>query len=334
METSNDRPVLHVPARDIPVPSHLSPQAQKMLAKGRPTGGAAYPPPGDIPAWRAYVAALEKVVVSMVKAQASQPAADTSEINVDGLRIFVSKPHKPATDDQAVYLDIHGGALISGSGESCRIWGAGLAAMLGARVWSVDYRMPPDHPYPAPLDDCVAAYRALLRKHPPTKIIVGGGSAGGNLAAALILRARDEGLPLPAGAVLRTPEVDLTESGDSFRTNMGVDTIATTSLMPANLLYAGGHILSHPYLSPLFGDFSKGFPPTLLSAGTRDLFLSNAVRLHRALRAVGVRAELHLFEGAPHAGFRASEETIAAPEDEDLDREVRRFAHELWGART
>ena len=180
----------------------------------------------------------------------------------------------------------------------------------------------------------VAAYRALLREHRPEKVVVGGGSAGGNLAAALILRARDEQLPLSAGAVLRTPEVDLTESGDSFRTNMGVDTIATASLMPVNLLYAGEHNLNHPYLSPLFGDFSKGFPPSLLSAGTRDLFLSNAVRMHRALRAVGVRAELHLFEGAPHAGFRASEETSAAPEDEDLDREVRRFTHALWGARS
>jgi acetyl esterase/lipase len=94
--------------------------------------------------------------------------------------------------------------------------------------------MPPDHPYPVPLDDCVAAYRALLRDHRPDDIVVGGVSAGGNLAAALILRARDEGLPLPAGAILLTPEVDLTESGDSFRTNLGLDPLLTRSLMPAN----------------------------------------------------------------------------------------------------
>jgi acetyl esterase/lipase len=195
--------------------------------------------------------------------------------------------------------------------------------MLGVRVWSVDYRMPPDHPYPTPLDDCVAAYRALLRERSAHEIAVGGSSAGGNLAAALILRARDEGLPLPASVVLATPELDLTESGDSFRTNLGVDSVLG-SLMPVNRLYAAGHDLAHPYLSPLFGDFSKGFAPTLLSAGTRDLFLSNAVRMHRALREAGVEAELHVQEAAPHGGFGG------APEDQALDREVRRFVQAHW----
>ena len=158
-----------------------------------------------------------------------------------------------------------------------------------------------------------------------TDAIVRGGSAGGNLAAALILRARDEGLPLPAAAVLMTPELDLTESGDSFHTNLGVDSVLTQSLMPANLLYAGGHDLAHPYLSPLFGDFTKGFPPTFLATGTRDLFLSNTVRMHRALRSADISAELHVLESAPHGGFFG-----AAPEDADLVREIRRFCDTHW----
>ena len=177
-----------------------------------------------------------------------------------------------------------------GGGACCRAMGITSAAVAGARTWAIDYRMPPDHPYPAALDDCLAAYRALLREYAAENIIVRGGSAGGNLAAALILRARDEDLPLPVAAVLMTPEVDLTESGDSFQANLGVDTVLTGSLMPANLLYAGGHDLAHPYLSPLFGDFTKGFPPTFLTTGTRDLFLSNTVRMHRALRAAGIAA--------------------------------------------
>jgi acetyl esterase/lipase len=97
--------------------------------------------------------------------------------------------------------------------------------------------------------------------------------------------------------------------------------------MPANLLYAGGHDLRHPYLSPLFGDFSKGFPPTLITAGTRDLFLSNAVRLHWALCGAGVRAELFVQEAASHGGF------AAAPEGEAQDREVQRFVEECWRLR-
>lgn len=133
-----------------------------------------------------------------------------------------------------------------------------------------------------------------------------GASAGGGAAAA-ILRVRDEGLPLPAAAVLMTPELDLTESGDSFSTLLGVDTALTSRLMPANLLYAGGHDLAHPYLSPLVGDFAQGFPLTFLQSGTR------------------VEAELHVFEAATQVMF------MVGPEAEDRTREVRRFVDTHWG---
>jgi acetyl esterase/lipase len=317
------QPVLHVPARDIPVPAHLSAAAQRMLA-GLEGETGSYPPLDDISAWRSYIAALDDIVLRLFRARGWEGRTVGKEVDISGVRVYVSMPPAAALDDGAVYLDIHGGSLIAAGGEACRILGSVVAEQLGARVWSVDYRMPPDYPYPAGLEDCVAAYRALLRDHHPEKIIVGGGSAGGNLAAALILRARDEGLPLPAAALLLSPEVDLTESGDSFHTNMGVDTMLRHGLMPANLLYAGGHDLRHPYLSPLFGDFSKGFPPTLLTAGTRDLFLSNAVRMHRALRASGIPAELHVLEAATHGGLGDS------PEGEEIDREMRRFVNRYW----
>ena len=96
--------------------------------------------------------------------------------------------------------------------------------------------------------------------------------------------------------------------------------------MQANLLYAAGARSAHPYLSPLFGDFSKGFPPTLITAGTRDAFLSNAARLHRALRAAGIPAELHILEAAPHGSFGGG-----SPEEAELDREMRRFCEKWWG---
>jgi acetyl esterase/lipase len=196
-----------------------------------------------------------------------------------------------------------------------------MAVFTGMIHWAVDYRMPPLHPYPASLDDCMAVYRALLEARDPHDIFIGGGSAGGNLAAALVVRARDEGLPMPAGLVLITPEVDLTESGDSFATNLGIDNVLGL-LMQTNLLYANGHDLAHPYLSPLFADVS-GFPPTFLQAGTRDLFLSNTVRMHRKLRDAGVNAELHLWEAMPHGGFGG------APEDIEVRIEVRRFLDRL-----
>jgi len=129
-------------------------------------------------------------------------------------------------------------------------------------------------------------------------------------------------LPLPAALVLLSPEVDLTESGDSFQVNRTVDVVLPNPLMSANLLYANGAELTHPYLSPLFGDFTKGFPPTFLQSGTRDLFLSNTVRMHRALLKAQVPAQLHVFEAMPHGGF------MGAPEDLELAAQVAQFVRE------
>ncbi|MFI5046741.1 MAG: alpha/beta hydrolase [Acidimicrobiia bacterium] len=322
----DDEPVLHVPARDIPLPSTVSPEARAVLARGGTggTGGEGWPE-GDTAAWKRRIARQDERVAIMRRGRSTiAAAADVVDLDVDGVTVYEGTPHGGDPDDGRAHLSIHGGALILGGGAQCRASAGVSAAGLGIRTWAVDYRMPPDDPYPAPLDDCVTAYRALLRDHRPGEIVVSGGSAGANLAAALILRARDEGLPLPAAAVLQTPELDLTESGDTFRTNLGVDTVLG-SLMTVNLLYADGHDLADPYLSPLFGDFTRGFPPTILTSGTRDLFLSNAVRMHRALRAAGVEAELHVLEAAPHGAFLGQ-----APEDRDLAREVSRFIAEHW----
>ena len=199
-----------------------------------------------------------------------------------------------------------------------------LAARTGATVYAPDYRMPPHHPYPVPLDDCVAAYRHVIDLHGADRVVVHGNSAGGNLAAALVLRLKAEGLPLPAGLVLETPELDLTESGDSFQTNRVLDVVLQDGLMPANRLYANGHALDDPFLSPLFGDFSGGWPRTLLTAGTRDLFLSNAVRMLHRLRAVGAPVELLVYEAMPHGGF------FGTPDDRRVQQDVLQFAKACW----
>ncbi len=308
--------VQHVPARDIEVPSFLSEGARAYLAQQ--PASPAYPALEDKAAWLEYVAAVDQGVLPLLSRICAVVPAEVELRDAEGARVFDIVPSGMKAGSRGVILDMHGGGLIMCGGELCRLMGIGLAARLQRRIWAVDYRMPPEHPYPAALDDCLAAYRALLSERSPQEIVVHGGSAGGNLAAALILRARDEGLPMPAGVVLNTPEIDLTESGDSFQTNLGVDP-GLRPLMPVNLLYANGHDLAHPYLSPLFGDFTKGFPPTLLTTGTRDLYLSNTVRMHRALRAADIPAELHVTEAGPHTGFPGSSE------GEQIDREVRRF---------
>jgi acetyl esterase/lipase len=306
--------------RTIPVPTSVSTEAQQFLGAGF---GMAEGPPSpavdDLDGWRTTIATSNAGVAAMfdMRTAGKQPTVDV--ITAGDVPVYVVTPeHSSGADDIGTYLDVHGGAFTMGYGDACRAMTKLTAEQVHMKTWGVDYRTPPDHRFPAALDDCVAVYRRLLDMEAPERIVVGGQSAGGNLAAALVLRARDEGLPLPAALVLLTPEVDLTESGDSFATMLGIDPVLTSSLADSIALYAGDHDLTDPYLSPLFGDFT-GFPPTMLQAGTRDLFLSNAVRLHRAMRSAGVDAELHVFEAMPHGGF------FGAPEDDELAREVTRF---------
>jgi acetyl esterase/lipase len=318
-----------VEGRTVPFPKSISDQARANLARlvdaeGRPIGPArAYPPASDIAAWAALKEASNTAIVEALGPAWSGFKSSCETTRIAGVVTHVATP-AGAFDPSRAYLDIHGGALIFGGGGLSLMGARRQADLLGVQCYGVDYRTPPEDPYPAPLDDCVAVYRALLERYAPEKLIIGGGSAGGNLAAATVLRARDEGLPLPAAVVLLTPELDLTESGDTFETNRTVDLVLRNPLMAINLLYAAGHDLRHPYLSPLFGDFAKGFPPTFLQAGTRDLFLSNTVRMHRALRKAGVPVEIHVFEGMPHGGFSG------APEDLEVAAEMARFAAEHW----
>jgi acetyl esterase/lipase len=315
--------------RTIRVPTTVSPHAQAVMAAGVAMVGdrlaqpRTYPPLDDATAWKAYIAEMDAAIVTGFAASALDIPAKVETTEIAGVTVNVITPEGvdgPGVhaDDAPIYLDIHGGALVAGGGEACRMMNTSAAARAGLHTWGVDYRMPPDHPYPTPLDDCVAVYRALLDERAPENIVVGGGSAGGNLVAAMLLRARDEGLPMPAALLLFTPEIDLTESGDSFDTNAGVDYVLVERLTASIALYAGDHDLTDPYLSPIFGDVT-GFPPTFVQAGTRDLFLSNAVRFHRKLRDSGVDAELHVWEAMPHGGF------FGAPEDAEMGVELRRF---------
>jgi acetyl esterase/lipase len=313
---------VQLPARALPMPNSVSAQARAAMVAAAAMPRVPYPAPNDIAGWRERIAATDAYMLSLFTARCAALDYERCETVVAGRPMYVSRP-RDAPSDRA-FLHIHGGALIAGSGEVSRVLTDIHALRSGVETHTIDYRMPPDDPYPASLDDCMAAYRVLLERFDPTRIVIGGESAGGNLSPALVLRARDEGLPLPAGLVLISPELDLTESGDSFETNRGIDVMMPEGLMAANRLYAGGHDLADPYLSPLFGDFTRGFPRTFLQAGTRDLFLSNTVRMHRALRRAGIPAELHIFEAMPHGGFGG------APEDDELNAEVRAFVSSCW----
>lgn len=307
--------------RTIPWPASISPEAVAGLKRSAQVPPTFTPDLTDVEGWRRVIAEQNALVTMYV--QPASPDIDVQEETLAGVKLFRARPIALARDDERLYIEIHGGALVFGAGEFTRAMGAQGAEHFQTEVAAIDYRMPPDHPYPAALDDCLAVYAAEVKHRGAHNIIVGGGSAGGNLAAALMLRAKEAGLPMPAALVLQTPEVDLTESGDSFETLMGLDPVLPERLSAYNALYANGHSLADPMLSPLFGNLS-GFPPTLLQSGTRDLFLSNTVRMHRRLRDAGVAAELHVFEAMPHGGF------MGAPEDEAMKREIARFVAAHW----
>lgn len=313
---------LSVPARVIPLPKTVSAEARRALSRSYP-GAAVLPPEDDAEGWREMRKHM-RAAMEQHGAQVRKTFPGTiNDIVLGGVKAYELVPDDiPQRNSKRAVMYLHGGAYVAGGDFAAASAALSLATEGRYRVYSVDYRLAPEQPYPAALDDAVAAYRAVIGKHAPRSVAVVGLSAGGGLAAATILKARELGLPLPGAAVLLTPEADLTESGDTFQTHQYIDVVLKGSLSQTLTLYAAGHDLKDPYLSPVYGDFTAGFPPTFLQSGTRDLFLSNTVILHRALLRANVEAELHVFEAMPHAGF------FGAPEDAEVLAAQLRFMDE------
>jgi monoterpene epsilon-lactone hydrolase len=327
----DDDGTIHLSPRTIPPPKSISEAARQVLATPR-RPQQAYPPLADKDGWRRRAretAELFAVGVDLAL-QVSEDRATVETTTIAGVTVHVGTPMSiPEPNRARAWITLHGGAFVNLAGAWARAEAAVTAAQWSVVSYGVDYRVPPDHPYPAAVDDVVAVYRQLLERYEPQEIVVSGTSAGGNLTLAAVLKARDHGLPLPGVLIVGTPECDLTESGDTFETLRHLDGRLPVPLPDSIALYADGHDLADPYLSPLFADFSDGFPPTYIQSGTRDLFLSNSVRLHRALRNAEVEAELHVWEAAPHGGFFLS----GAPEEAEEYAEQARFLAKYWGSR-
>jgi acetyl esterase/lipase len=176
-----------------------------------------------------------------------------------------------------------------------------LSDATGLRVLLPDYRLAPQHRFPAGVDDCFAVYRGIVVDEPvPRPLFVAGDSAGGSLSVVVMMRAREAGYPLPSAAVLLSPCTDLTMSGDSHRYNERLDPIfslAATELLPD--VYCPGIDRRHPWLSPLFAHW-HGLPPLLILAGSTEMLLDDASRAHARARAAGVEAQFRVYPHAPH----------------------------------
>jgi epsilon-lactone hydrolase len=312
-----------VPARTLPVPSTVSPQAQKII--GAPISPTWNVLPKTAEEWKAQVNAAAAEAVRRLPGMREQLQVKSEPLTIDGVKAYALTPQViPPENSNRLLIHVHGGCYVSNPGESGTTEAVLMAGFGRFKVISVDYRMPPDHPYPAALDDAMTVWKAAMKMAPPKNLGVFGSSAGGALTLSMVLRAKQESLPLPGAIAPGTPMSDLTNAGDSFATNAMVDNVLiapNASCDARAALYANGRDLRDPLLSPVFGDM-HGFPPTILSTGTRDLLLSSTVRVHRKLRQAGVETALIVHEGMPHAGWYRDS---TAPETKEAFEEIARF---------
>ena len=205
------------------------------------------------------------------------------------------------TDRNKVLLYIHGGGWILDSPRTHRSLTAAMARSAKVAVLSVDYRLAPEHPFPAHLDDCVACYRGLLASGvSPANIVVGGDSAGGNLTLATLVCLRDQGISLPAAAVVLSPSTDLTHADDAYFDNGKTDPIlADAGVFWWGAAYAAGTDFTHPLLSPIRADLT-GLPPLLIQVSTSEMLYGEARRFAAMAKNAGVDVTLETWRDMPH----------------------------------
>ena len=293
-----------VPVRILPVPSDVSAGMQKIIAAPLNPDWNVLWSTGE--EWRAAANRQAAGTVAPLAALRERLHVTMTASVINGVRVHILKPDVvPPEHRDKVLVQVHGGCYVLFPGASGTQEAVMMAGFGHYEVIAVDYRMPPEAYFPAALDDSMAVYREVLKNTKARNVGVLGTSAGGALVLEMMLRAKQENLPMPGAIAPSTPMSDVTKAGDSFFTNEMVDNVLVSRdgfCDAATKVYAHGHDLADPLLSPVYGDM-KGFPPAILTTGTRDLLLSNTVRVHRKMREAGVEAELEVYEGQSHAQF-------------------------------
>ena len=253
---------------------------------------SAFPAGSDVSEQRRLLrelASAQPLAADVTVTAAALGGVPTAEITIDGV------------EPRHVVLYFHSGVYVLGDAFQA----AGLASQVGrrtrAKVFSVDYRLAPEHPYPAAVDDALAAYEALLRGGTaPSDVAFAGESAGGGLAVATLVNARDHGLPLPAAAFAMSPYADLTLAGATMETKREVDVLMSREALQSRVTdYTAGQDAALGLISPIFADLS-GLPPLIVQAGTHEVLLDDAVRLARQAATADVQVTLDITPGVPH----------------------------------
>jgi epsilon-lactone hydrolase len=315
-----------IPTRALPIPNTVSPALQRLIEQS-PTPHQEIP--RTIAEWRALEAAAvdrhelsQELSQELAEVQARFGVTVTPQM-LGGVSCYLISP-KEARSGGRLLLSLHGGGWISGADEAGLFESIVMAGVTGYKVIEVNYRLLPDYPFPAALDDLMSVWREIIRGTKASDVAFFGSSVGGSMVLSAVQRARKEGLPVPAAVMSGSPWADLSKTGDSYYTNDGVDWITYDGFWEAVAkLYANGRDLKDPLLSPVYGDFS-GFPPVFLVSGTRDVFLSNTVRVQHRLLEAGIPVQLEIEEGQPHMAYVYAA-MAGAPEDKELYIRIGRF---------
>jgi acetyl esterase/lipase len=298
--SAQDRPDATKPFAHIP--DTVSAGARRYLESlPDPATRPAAPAAADLAGWKRAWEQAEADAKPLVEATLKRFEPTVTERHVGGAVLDI-KP-KGWKDNGKVLVHAHGGGYTLNSARS-RLTSSVLAATAtGLRVLSVDYTVAPAGKWQKVTDEVLAVLAGLQKEGYALKdIAVYGESAGGALAAGAVLKMRDRGLGMPAAVVLWSPWADITNRGDSAVTLKDADPvyIYDRHLRSSADAYADPKDQKHPYVSPVYGDYTKGFPPTLIQGGTKEIFLSHAVRLYRAIDGAGGTAVLDLYDGMPH----------------------------------
>lgn len=254
----------------------------------------------NMPEVRKATAELYQPLVDQAKQKFVDRLERTELAGVPVLTI-VPKNYNTSNDGKCI-LYIHGGAYVMGDPLSLLMFTAPLAYHACIKVCSVDYRLAPEHPYPAAADDCFKVYSELLKQYHPQNLALCGDSAGGALSLVTALRASRMGMALPAVMALSSPWADIAKTGDSYHLLEGWDCLIHYEMnlrKPAEA-YAGNNDWNDPGISPLYADYPAKFPPVLIITGTRDLLLSCCARLQRVMKRAGIEVHLDVWEGMWH----------------------------------
>ena len=260
------------------------------------------PAPDDIAGWKSVQAANNKGKEAKADEKAVAFGVTYKEYEIAGIPVVEVTPSELVSADRiAIYT--HGGAYVLNSAKAVIESAMFFAAETGLRVIAVDYTLAPHSRWQETTDEVISVFKALAKQgFTADDIVLYGDSAGGGLAASVTLKMRDLGMAMPAALVLWSPWADISETGDTYVTLRDAEPYYTYEhvLGPAALAYANENDHKHPHVSPVYGDFSKGFPPTLIQGGTKEIFLSNFIRLYQALDQQGQTVKLDIYEGMPH----------------------------------